>query len=145
MITLTDLCEELNNFFTTKQYIGTVKIKDNAFYIDESEEALSDELQEGQYFRIVGSLFNDGVCQSIYQLKDETFEGAVWFMAVPSNVIGLLADINAWLEKYNEVMVSPYTSESFGGYSYNKGSNSSQSTWQSAFSKRLNKWRKIKL
>lgn len=45
-------------------------------------------LQEGQYFRVVGSVFNDGLYQ--YPTKDmidEIFDGAVWALAVPKAVL----------------------------------------------------------
>ena len=40
---------------------------------------------------------------------------------------------------------SPYTSESFGGYSYTKATdaNGAPIGWQKAFASRLNKWRKL--
>ena len=44
--------------------------------------------------------------------------------------------------------MSPYMSESFGGYSYSKGASNTASggsvvTWQDAFKTRLAPWRKI--
>ena len=112
---------------------------------------------DGQYYRICGSVFNDGVHKygdESDSLVDESFDGAVWAMAVPPAVIALDADITAWQEKYggaeSEAM-SPFTSESFGGYSYSKSSRSGTSgddagagSWQSAFAGRLNMWRKIR-
>ena len=71
-------------------------------------------LQTGQYFRVVGSVFNDGLHQ--YPAKDmteETFDGAVWALAVPKAVISLADEIAAWDEKNG--VPGPYTSESFGG------------------------------
>ena len=76
-------------------------------------------------------------------------------MAVPPSVIALSAEIEAWQEKYGGVdstAMSPYTSESFGGYSYSKSrggsgngsSDSGSGTWQSVYANRLNKWRKIR-
>ena len=41
-------------------------------------------LENGQYFRICGSVFNDGLHQyPVSDLKAETFDGAVWALAVP--------------------------------------------------------------
>jgi hypothetical protein len=45
--------------------------------------------------------------------------------------------------------MSPFTSESFGGYSYSKGGGSDasgkgQNTWQGAFKARLNAYRRMK-
>lgn len=138
---LTELCHELRNWFEVKKTFGTFEIKDGSIDLD---------LQENQYFRIVGSVFNDGVHQyPAYGLADETFEGSVWAMAVPSSVIALLADINEWEDKYGNAVQSPYTSESFGGYSYSKGSSSSTSgtdtvtDYRSVFANRLYPWRKL--
>lgn len=101
-------------------------------------------LDDGQYFRIVGSKFNDGLHQyPTTDLRDETFDGAVWALGVPPAVIELAKDIEEWSAKYDDK--SPYTSESFGGYSYTKANtdNGTPVTWQTMFKQRLNAWRKI--
>ena len=104
-------------------------------------------LANGQYFRICGSVFNDGLHQyPASDLKAETFEGTVWALAVPQSVIDLASEIEAWKTKNGDASVSPYQSESFGGYSYSKATDSASGgavTWQSAFSSRLNAWRKL--
>ena len=104
-------------------------------------------LANGQYFRICGSVFNDGLHKyPASDLKAETFEGAVWALAVPQAVIELAAEIEEWQKKNGEASVSPYQSESFGGYSYSKATDSASGgavTWQSAFRSRLNAWRKL--
>ncbi|MCI8857676.1 MAG: hypothetical protein HFH26_14205 [Clostridiaceae bacterium] len=106
-------------------------------------------LREGQYFRILGSVWNDGLYQygpAMEALTDETFDGAVWALAVPRAVIDLSAEISAWQTKYGERVSSPYTSESFAGYSYTKpgGSDGSTGGWQTAFRLRLNPYRKLR-
>ena len=142
---LYEICTEINNFFDTKKYIGKFTIENGSLHG-------SIDLAEGQYFRIVGSTFNDGVYKygDRNELVDEEFHGAIWAMAVPQAVIALAEDIKAWREKYeavDSVNMSPYNSESFGGYSYSKngggGSSDGAGTWQKAFSNRLNAWRKI--
>lgn len=145
---LTELCKEINNWFEKKMYIGQFTIEDSVITGNYS-------LQENQYFRIVGSVFNDGVYQfnDDLELIDETFKGGIWAMAVPKEVIALAADIKDWTDKYqtvDSVAMSPFNSESFGGYSYSKSSGGSTSgnvdlsgTWQGAFADRLNHWRKI--
>lgn len=104
-------------------------------------------LRTGQYFRIVGSLSNDGLYQyPPYGLEDETFNGAIWALAVPRAILDLSDEIAAWREKNSSVLDGPYQSESFGGYSYTKATdqdNGGAVTWQSAFKRRLNQWRKI--
>lgn len=146
---LTELCKEINNWFNYNQpkYFGD-------FVISEGKLVGDYGLQEGQYFRIVGSLFNDGVHNSEAELTDETFNGALWAMAVPSEVIALADEIEAWKNKYQGIdspAMSPFNSESFGGYSYSKSGGASSSgnvdlagTWQGTFADRLNHWRKIR-
>lgn len=145
---LTELCQELKNWFDREKYFGD-------FTIESGELVTALPLVEGQYFRIIGSLFNDGVHQygSSSHLIDESFSGAIWSMAVPPTVIDLAAEIKAWQDKYGGVdsaAMSPYASESFGGYSYSKSgggagssANAGAGTWQGAFASRLNMWRKI--
>ena len=104
-------------------------------------------LVNGQYFRICGSVFNNGLHQyPASDLKAETFDGAVWALAVPQAVIDLAFEIEEWETKNGDASVSPYQSESFGGYSYSKATDSATGgavTWQSAFRSRLNAWRKL--
>ena len=104
-------------------------------------------LANGQYFRICGSVFNDGLHQyPASDLKAETFDGNVWALAVPQSVIDLALEIEEWQKKNGDASVSPYQSESFGGYSYSKATDSASGgalTWQSAFRSRLNAWRKL--
>ena len=99
-------------------------------------------LQTGQYFRVVGSVFNDGLHQyPVADLTDETFTGSVWALAVPKAVIELAEEIDAWQTKNGDP--GPFTSESFGGYSYSKATNASGMAvgWQDVFKSRLNDWR----
>ena len=135
---LTNLCAELRNYFETEKRFGT-------FTISGGSISPSDFLQDGQYYRIVGSVFNDGVHRHpAHDLTDETFNGAVWAMAVPPAVIDLATEI----EEYNKSDVgkpSPYISENFGGYGYTKatGSNGKVLTWKSVFADALNRYRKL--
>ena len=141
---LTELCQELKNWFDREIHTGTFEIVDG--------NLTADFLQDGQYYRICGSVFNDGVHQyPVDELRDETFEGAVWALAIPKPVIKLAAEIAEWRDKYenaDSAALSPFTSESFGGYSYSKGSGSSGGaiggvSWKNAFASRLNMWRKL--
>ena len=102
-------------------------------------------LQTGQYFRVVGSVFNDGLHQyPVADLTDEMFTGSVWALAVPKAVIELAEEIDAWQTKNGDP--GPFTSESFGGYSYSKATNASGMAvgWQDVFKSRLNDWRRIR-
>lgn len=148
-MTLTELCKDLRNWFETSRYGGTFVITDGV--INLSNMVTDGSLQDGQYFRIVGSVYNDGVYQyPASGLDDETFRGAVYAMAVPKEVITLLNDINAWLEAYGSELSKPFQSESFGGYSYSIKSGLTDASggitepWKAQFSSRLAKWRKIR-
>ena len=136
---LTELCAELRNYFV-------VKIHNGRFTINGGELAPLDFLQKGQYFRIVGSIFNDGVYKfgDELNLTDEVFEGAVWYMAVPKDVIDLAKDIEEY-NKSEQGKPSPYQSESFGGYSYTKATDEKGNPigWKSVFASRLNRYRKV--
>ena len=110
---LTVLCKELNNWFELEKHFGVFHIENGSIKEDVG-------LVENQYFRIVGSIFNDGVHVSpATNLVEETFEG-------------------------------PYNSESFGGYSYTKSSGYSgnenkngSNNALSMFADELNRWRKV--
>lgn len=148
-MTLADLCTELNNWFDCYRYFDTFEITNGE--IDLSGLASRMAVVDGQYFRVVGSKFNDGVYKHpATGMVDETFSGGVWVMAVPPAVLTLLNDIIAWRDKYENVVDSPFSSESFGGYSYSKsygqGASSSSTgvTWVDRFANRLNRWRKIR-
>lgn len=145
-LVLTEMCEYLNNYFLEKKITGTFTIENGILTVG--------DLKEGQYFRIQGSTFNDGVHKypitNDNKLIDESFNGTIWAMAVPQTVIALVADIKAWQAQYGaptSAALSPFNSESFSGYSYSKGGSGSSGgamTWQDAFAGRLNKYRKLR-
>ena len=131
----------IRNWFPVKGGIhsGTFTIKDGGITLP--------FLAEGQYFRICGSVFNDGLHQyPAADLVDEEFSGSILELAIPPAVVDLADEIGAWQEKNGEASASPYQSESFGGYSYSKATDAETGgavTWQSAFKQQLSAWRKI--
>lgn len=143
---LTELCQELRNWFDRERHYGAFTI--------EGGRITAPFLREGQYYRVIGSIFNDGVHKYPDDiLADETFDGAVWALGIPEAVLDLSLEIDEWRGKYEGVdsaAMSPFTSESFGGYSYSKSGGGAASgvsggggTWQTVFRPRLNMWRKI--
>lgn len=150
---LNEVCLEIRNFFDKNQpkIFGDIIISGGAIT---NADFLSD-IQENQYFRIVGSIFNDGVYQYTdkLELTDEVFNGAIWLMAVPKDFLTLVAEISDWQAKngaLDSAAMSPFNSESFGGYSYSKsgGGSAGVSTganWKSAFASRLNVYRRIRV
>lgn len=150
------ICEHILNYFAKDPVQGE-------FVISGGTISPTANLLEGQRFRIVGSVLNDGVYTyhetgimndddtDNAELADETFTGAVWPMAVPKAVLALSAEISAWEDEYGAAVSSPYQSENvIGVYSYTlktgggSGSGGDQAiNWQSHFKSRLNRWRKI--
>lgn len=151
MKVLSEICAYLRNYFDRGQpkTYGEIVIENGTLSTD-------CQLKANQYFRIIGSTFNDGVYKndSNLQLVNETFNGAVWAMACPPDFISVVSEISEWQTKYGVVdsgAMSPYSSESFfGDYSYSKSnggtsdtSKDKSGTWQGVFGARLARWRKI--
>ena len=142
---LTEICQYLKNWFVKSD-------KDKHFGIFKISEGVitpSFYLQPNQYYRIIGSLYNDGVHQfgnAEDKLTDETFDGAIWIMYVPPQIISLSKEITEWIKNNDKVQKSIYKSESFGGYSYSikSGKNSDILTWRDVFYEDLKPWRKIR-
>ena len=98
MITLTALCREVNNWFERARFSGLFHISNGE--IDLSQIESEGGIKDGQYFRIIGSVFNDGVHRYGAEddiLEDETFTGIVAPMAVPKDFMALFNEISAWL------------------------------------------------
>ena len=151
---ITDICMECRNFFApANKKTDRSFIHAGTFTISNKTIAPLDFILTGQYFRIVGSAMNDGVylntTQGLAALTDETFTGAVWEMSVPRAFLNLCEDITNWRtqnEAIGSANMSPFTAESFAGYSYQKGgggSGSNSVTWQAQFAARLKAWRRL--
>lgn len=152
---LTEICAEIRNYFTYKgdRHFGDWTVVDGA--ITPSFDIATD------YIRIVGSRKNDGVhvrnsTSGKFDLIDEgTFHGAIWVMSPPAAFLSLVEEIEAWQAKnggVNAQAMSPYNSESFGGYSYSKsggsasgGSSSGGASWIAAYEPRLKIYRRIRV
>ena len=140
---LTELCQELRNWFCDEDsdvYEGTYTVENGKLSLP--------FLLNGQYFRIKGSVFNDGVQKydENLELQDETFTGTIWAMKIPQAVLELADEIESWNEKNGEAVTSPYQSESWGGYSYSLKSGGAESGsigWKTVFASSLNRWRKL--
>lgn len=146
---LSVVCAEIRNWFTydCDKHIGDFEIMGGV--ITPSFDFKTD------YIRIVGSRKNDGVYKvsDIANLVDEKFHGAIWEMSIPNDFLSLCEEIAAWQEKFggvDSVAMSPFSSESFGGYSYQKavgynktGESEVYPSWKSVYAKRLSIYRKI--
>lgn len=145
---LNELCLELKNFFDKGQpkFYGNIVIEEGAI----QNADFLDAIVAGQYFRIVGSIFNDGTyCYNEeLELDDETFNGSIWLMAVPRAVVELAKEIDDWQKEYGASTNSPYQSESFGGYSYTKASGKDGGgsvKWQDVFAQKMSLYRRIRI
>jgi hypothetical protein len=110
----------------------------------------SDHYAVGQYIYIKNSILNDGVyhisgvsasltVDSVLQAETTTDGIWVYGLAIPSDVLSLVADIETWVT--NNAGTEGVNSESIGRYSvsYKNGGG-----WQPAFRSRLNGYRCIK-
>lgn len=152
---MTELCAYLRNYFLRDYLNPDAYIHHGAFTVSDGQMQALPFLQEGQYYRIIGSVFNDGVWQyrpggEAEGMTNETFDGTIWAMSVPPAFLALAAEIKDWTAANADVLKSPYQSESFGGYSYSKASggwsgNSGSGAygWQDQFAARLAPYRRL--
>ncbi len=126
-MTLTDVLKHLGNYFERDYESGNFTISANTIEVNKSYKT-------GQYVRIMDSLLNDGVYKVVSAtdgeiilqetLSDETFNGYIVSLAIPSNVV----DISKQMQDYQAMVAKGIASESVPNYSV---SYSSQSVWQS--------------
>lgn len=151
---LSEVCDFVHNYFEYEIHHGTFSIVNGG--ID-----LTGLVKNGQRFRILGSALNDGIYtyydesalyndddDALADLMDETFTGAIVAMAIPKEFLKIVSDITEWQNKNGQIVESPYTSESFGGYSYTKATGSGSNAggvlgWRDIFRARLNAYRRI--
>ena len=145
-MTLDDYCAEIKNYFIVNYdkdiYVDTFTISGSKITLD--------FLDTNQYFRIVGSKFNDGVYKYDNRLTliDETFDGAIWAMSVPPSFISLITEVNEYMT--NNPNATSLQSETFGGYSYTRTQNYSKSKslfdyLPTSLSDRFNRCRKLRV
>ena len=123
----------LRNFFeTTTYYSGNFAVVDGV---------INPPLNDGQYFLIEGSKYNNGVYKVGDKLADESFYGVITLLAPPKDFLDTVEEIKKF---ESENVKSAFTSESFGGYSYTKAQGKNGPvTWREVFASELSIWRKI--
>jgi hypothetical protein len=129
---LTRICRYLKNWFVVKTYLGNIAVSEGKIYCNGSEI----EMQEGQRFALVRTHYVYGAYSYGDEIEDYEFEGAVWIMDVPADVLDVAVRMTEWEAANGGVdsqAMSPYQSESFGGYSYAKGLNSKGKVGSSVF------------
>ena len=136
---LEELMSYLHNWFDRVHIRGQFAVVDGELTrLDGAFEPM-----QSQYYRIGGSIFNDGLHQHPDStLVDEVFSGEVWLLAVPQSFIALADEIAEWREAHPD---GEYQSESFGGYTYSRPTNADGTCvrWQDQFARELNHWRKL--
>ena len=149
-MTVGELCAVCRNWFLRESVRGRFTVRGGV--LGDVPGAVP-----GQYVRIIGSPADDGVYRwPASGLRDGDFDGAVWLMAVPGEFEALAGEIDAWEKRARDALGKAADragdscrSESFGGYSYQKGSAlTSKDTgggvgWRSTFASKLNMWRKL--
>lgn len=127
---LTEICAYLHNYFDYERHSGEISIVGGVISCNGKEITLD----EGQYFALFRSRIPLGVFNVVP--ADKNFVGSVWLMDVPEAVL----NANTWAEEWKaknggagSEANSAFQSESFGGYSYNKGTNSSGKGGMSIF------------
>ena len=82
MANLTEVCANIKNYFLRSDS----DITRGTFTISAGAAPLP-SLLPGQYFRINGSILNDGVwkneAEDLAKLRPESFTGEIWSMSVP--------------------------------------------------------------
>lgn len=128
---LTEICQYLHNYFDYERHFGYISIVGHEVFCDGKQI----EIEAGQYFALFRNRIPLGVFQAD-ELTDKTFTGAIWLMDVPKAIL----DANTWAETWKAKNMaagseanSAFQSESFGGYSYNKGTNQSGKAGASIF------------
>ena len=115
-MTLTDVLEHLGNYFERDFELGDFSISANTIAVSKTYKA-------GQYVRIMDSVLNDGVYKILSfsngvitidgTLTDESFNGYIVGLAVPSSVVNCISKIN----DYESKLQNGVASESIPNYS----------------------------
>lgn len=141
---LDKILKYLNNSFYKTCEGDTFTIMDNKIIVN-------GKYIVGQYIKIQGSLLNDGIYKvvnvadneiTIEGANTEEFVGVIYGLAIPKDIINLETKIKEYMatNKNNSIV-----SESFGNYSYTKGTNKNGNvaTWKDVFAEDLKPYRKI--
>ena len=138
-ISMETVMQTVHNYFERSALEGTFRLAGNVLTPAPS----------APYVAIRGSAF-DGVysCQNGYLyglpegLLEEEWTGMVWELFPPAGFVSLCEEISAFDEKNP---AGAMLSESFGDYSYTRGSNARGTAvnWEQAYGSRLNAYRRM--
>ena len=133
------VCDYCHNYFEASYQSGKFEIEDGAIIAPASFS-----IADGQFCRIQGSTFNDGLhFAPLTDLDDETFDGTIFLCKIPAQFIDLCERITQWIDKNG--YIGGKQSESFGGYSYSlaTGKDGQPLNWQGVFATELQAYRKV--
>lgn len=134
-----------------KNYFAVTK-ENNTFNINNGAITIRGKYLEGQYIKLEGSILND----SIYKIEsvdnntitvvgaiNEEFEGAIYGLAIPKEIVELSKKFEEQKEK---IVSSIYESESFGEYSYTLAKNEKGEIYGAidTIKKELSRYRQMK-
>ena len=153
-MTVPELCVYTHNFFdrydapfTGRFIIGTDYIWDainfNTDVLAADPENILSGLAPHQFYKIEGSIFNDGVHQAGEPLTPETFTGTVQPMRVPPDFVALAQKIT----DYDAATPGGgrYVSQSFNGWSGTMatGTDGLPADGCTRYRREINQWRKL--
>ncbi len=138
------LMAHLNNYFYKTGERGEFELIDGRVNV-------CGRYSVGQYIKIEDSNGVDGVYKvktiegntlTLDEPLNEVFEGVIYGLAVPTSFVELVGRISEFKSKYQD---TPYTSESFGGYSYSKaqGRNGKPVSWCDVFDNELRPYKRL--
>lgn len=125
---LTKICAYLKNYFDYERHIGTIQIADGVITCN------GERIETGQHFALFRDRFVLGVYQAGDEIENKTFDGAIWLMDIPDGVKAADEWAEAWEAENGSAQANgPFQSESFGGYSYSKGTGANGGVGSSVF------------
>lgn len=135
--TVAAVMRHVNNFFLREAVEGVFTI---------SGDGVLSPAVDAPYIAVTGSMWHDGLYDSVNALKndhEETFEGTVWAISPPAQFLALCKEIEAYEAKNP---TGAPVSESFGGYSYSRGTSGQSGcaiTWREAFADALRPYKRM--
>ena len=135
--TVAAVMRHVNNFFPREAVEGVFSV---------SGDGVLSPAVDAPFIAVTGSTWHDGLYDSASDMKtghEETFEGTVWALCPPAQFLALCKEIEAYEAKNP---TGAPVSESFGGYSYSRGTSGQSGcaiTWREAFSEALRPYKRM--
>ena len=135
--TVAAVMRHVTNFFLREAVEGVFTI---------SGDGVLSPAVDAPYIAVTGSMWHDGLYDSASDMMtghEETFEGTVWALCPPAQFLALCKEIEAYEAKNP---TGAPVSESFGGYSYSRGTSGQSGcaiTWREAFSEALRPYKRM--